>query len=455
MREDAVSVGKNDVASSSSPLNFSRIGVVGINFKTAPISVREHFARSITIDEVAKLGDPNVCEFVLLSTCNRVELYYYYETSSELSESVENVFRRTATGEQFKFYHHRGVSAVTHLFEVAGGLDSLVVGETQILSQVREAAKQSGKVCGPVLSKMFAKAYDCGRRLREENPNFTNGMKNSVSLSVLRFISNSFSQKSKPNILLVGSGKMIRLALALIDRRELGRVDVAARRRILNGIEADSVVPISDIGQTILDHKVDVVITATSADRFILSAQDLATGLTKELLILDISVPRNVDPKVGNLPGVTLLNLDDLKDSMADVQDLPTFAKLRSFISVRVGDFVNWLREYDEVAPVLGLLRKRAELIRAEEFENALSRMPDLAPSQRAVIEKMTERLTRRFLHEPTAKLKQMTRGQDAAKTRQYAEVLRELFSSSEENEEEGEEEKASSSALLIQEVET
>ncbi|MHB8567601.1 MAG: glutamyl-tRNA reductase [Nitrososphaerales archaeon] len=427
MREEAVPI--ND---DSSSLKASQIGVIGVNFKTAPISVRENLARKITLENVTKLKGVEDVELVLLSTCNRIEIYYYH-ISQKLAKSLENLFQITSK-EQFKFYHNKGIPAITHLFEVAAGLDSLVVGETQILLQVKEAVRSSMDTCGPVLSKMFAKAYEGGRKLREDDPEFAKGMKNSVSLAVLELISKMYSKVKKPNLLLVGSGKMVRLATASIDRSKLGSVIVAARRRVLNGLGADSIIPISDIGRTIVEQRIDVVITATSADEYILTHQDLKE-LAGHLLILDISVPRNVDPQVAKLPGVTLLNLDDLKGSVNE-EDLQIISGLQALISLKVKDFAGWFREYDEVAPLLAALRKKAEAIRVEEFENALSRMPNLTPMQKAVIDKMTERLVRRFLHEPTTKLKQMTKGYDSATAKQYTEAFRELFSMDSQEEE-------------------
>ena len=415
---------------------ISQIGVVGINFKTAPIAVREYLAKNITLERIAKSQDLADYESVLLSTCNRLEIYYR-EGTGKLAKSIIALFQQIPLKEQFRFYQYEGTTAVAHLFDVAVGLDSLVIGEAQILSQVREAARSSGKLCGPILSKMFMRAYECGKKLREENPEFSNGMKNSVSLHVLDLVTKRFEPlKKKPNLLLVGSGKMVRLAIASIDRSKLGTVDVAARRHILNGLEADSIVPLSGIGETIRRHKIDVVITATTAQEHILRAEDLG-DLPQDLLILDISVPRNVDPRVSKLPSVTLLNLDDLKETTLDLQDHSSFPKLRNSISLHVNDYVNWLKEYDEITPLLSALRKKVEAIREEEVQNALSRLPDLTVEQRLVMEKMTERIMRRFLHEPTEKLKQLAREYDGEKARQYTETLRELFSAVELEEDE------------------
>lgn len=415
---------------------ISQIGVVGINFKTAPIAVREYLAKNITLERIAKSQDLADYESVLLSTCNRLEIYYR-ERSGQLAKSIIELFQQVTLKEQFGFYHYEGTSAITHLFDVAVGLDSLVIGEAQILSQVREAARSSGKLCGPVLSKMFSRAFECGKKLREEDPEFSNGMKNSISLHVLDLITKRFEPlKKKPNLLLIGSGKMVRLAVASIDRSKLGTVDIAARRHLLNGLEADSIVLLSSIGEVIHSHKIDVVITATTAEEYILRPEHLG-DLIHDLLILDISVPRNVDPRVSKLPRITLLNLDDFKETALDFQNTSSFSKLRNSISLHVNDYANWLKEYDEITPLLSALRKKVEAIREEEVQNALSRIPNLTLEQQLVMEKMTERIVKRFLHEPTEKLKQLAREHDGEKARQYAEILQELFSTFELEDEE------------------
>lgn len=425
---------------------FTEIGVVGINFKTAPIAVREEFARSITVEKLAQLKSAreelSSAEIVLLSTCNRIEIYYYQSPpSSTLSKSFEELFQtKSSQRASFQIYHHVGIPAVNHLFEVATGLDSLVIGEAQILLQVREANKMSADqgLAGPIISKLFFKAYEVGRRAREDAPELSSGLNNSVSSAVLGLISQEYAEE-KPNLLLVGSGKMIKLAIGHIEKSRLGSIVVASRRPTLDGIKAaDSVAQLSQIGQVIVEKKIDVIITATSADDYVLKQDDLKGFLSLErspsrkLVIIDISVPRNVDPRIADYPGVTLLNLDDLKDhigSNEDTVDSDLAQKIKKSISLGASEFVAWMIEQNEIAPIMSVLRKKVEVIRSEEIENALSRMPDLTPEEKVVIERMTERLARRFLHGPTARLKGLTRRGEAGKAKQYTEAIWELFS--------------------------
>lgn len=416
---------------------WPQIGVVGISFKTTPIALRESVARQITIERIEELKsskeDFAESELALLSTCNRVEVYYGSLAPVQLHKSLESLFRLGGK-DSCDVYHYVGLRAARHLLSVATGLDSLVFGEAQILSQVNEANRVSleRKLSGPLLSKLFSKAYKSARRLREENPTFAKGLNSSVSHAILEIINRQYAG-AKPNLLLIGSGKMVRLAVSAIDRSKLGMVIVAARRKELDKIRADSIVQLSEIVQTIEEKEIDVVITATTAEDYILKKSDLEymnKKPNKHLLILDISVPRNVEPQIGRIPDVTLFNLDDLKGHIEspDIQDREIASKIKESILQQSNEFFSWMSEHNQIAPLMGVLRKRAETIRSEEVKNAFSRMSNLTPEQKAVIETMSERLLRRFLHEPTVRLKQLTRSEESRRAKLYSEVMSELF---------------------------
>lgn len=404
------------------------LGVIGTSFKTSSIESREKLAKHVTLEGITRLMKQESglvsSEIVLLSTCNRIEIYYYSDKNR-----VAKLLGRLL-GTESENYSITGDHAAKHLFEVAAGLDSLVIGETQILSQVREASRTSldRGSSSEVLSRLFSKAYDTAKAVRSENPRFSDGLNRSVSHAVLDLISRGYNAK-RPNLLLIGSGKMIRLAVSAIDKARIGNVVLAARRKPTGNLDADSFVGIADIHKTITDSKIDVIITATSADDYILLPEHLG-GISKPLLVLDISVPRNVDPRISELRGVTLLNLDDLKNKINARDDMGQTQGIRRQLQSGVDEFSKWLTEYEEIAPLLSSLRKKAEAIREEELENAFSRLPNLTPSQKQIIQKMTERLIRRFLHDPTMRIKQVSKIEGNEKARLYAEVIAELFSS-------------------------
>ncbi|MHB2035369.1 MAG: glutamyl-tRNA reductase [Nitrososphaerales archaeon] len=406
------------------------IGLIGISFKTSPIEMREELAKSITYESIGELvhNDPSLAgsEIVLISTCNRIEIYYYGDEAL-IAKSLKKLFDVNDSNSA-EIYHFTGDQAATHLFNVATGLDSLVIGEAQIFSQVKKASRVSSDLglSNSVMSRLFSKALKAARKVREQNPTFANGINNSVSHAVLELVSNRYRDK-KPNLLLIGSGKMIRLAIRSIIKSDLDRVVVAARRKEIDGIKADSIIGIADIARTIVERGIDVVITATASQDYILNAKDLMNN-RNPLLILDISVPRNVDPNVGKLQNVSLLNLDDLKDIIKNPTDYALTPKVRKELSREVAEFSSWLADYEEIAPLLSSLRKKAETIREEEVGNALNRMPSLTDNQKAIIEKMSERLIKRFLHDPTLRLKHLSRVEGNQKAKVYAEAISELF---------------------------
>lgn len=404
------------------------LGVIGTSFKSSSIEFREDLARRVSLETINQLvrDDHSLTgsEIVLLSTCNRIEIYYYGE-KSRITRALQKFFKNDSD-----IYHLVGEEATRHLFEVAAGLDSLVIGETQILSQVKEASKSSADrgLSAEVLSRLFAKAYESARRVREQNEKFSNGLNNSVSHAVLDLISRYFDGK-KPNLLLIGSGKMIRLAVGAIQKKHIGTVVLAARRTPLEKLVADSFIGLNDISTAISKNRIDVIITATSSEDYLVRAGHLK-DVKRPLLILDISVPRNVDPQVAQIDGVTLLNLDDLKDRIDNPVLGNQTQKVRKELFSGATEFSNWLSDYEEIAPLLSSLRKKAEAIREEELENAFSRLPNLTPNQKLVIEKMSERLIRRFLHDPTIRIKQLSKIEGNEKAKIYAEVITELFSS-------------------------
>jgi glutamyl-tRNA reductase len=430
--EETLSETKSSTERPLVEISARSLGVLGISFKTAPISTHEQLAKRVTLEAIEDLAanEPGLVgsEIVLVSTCNRIEIYYYGDEFL-LARSLRKLFAgENSSGSDL--YHFTSDQATTHLFSVAAGLDSLVIGEVQILSQVNEAMKLSADrgLSAEVMSRLFSKAYKTALKVREQNPMFATCVNGSVSQAVLSLISKRYGSK-KPNLLLIGSGKMIRLAISSIVRSDLGQVVVAARRKSVEGLKADSIVGIADIGNTIVAKRIDVVITATSSQEYILRAEDLES-VHDPLLILDISMPRNIDPNIGGLKNVTLLNLDDLKDRIDNPADDILVSKIKKELSRGVTEFSSWLADYEEIVPLLSSMRKNVEAIRQEEVANTLSRMPNLSDSQRATIEKMSERLINRFLHEPTLRLKHLSRTEGNSNAKIYAAAITELFSS-------------------------
>ncbi len=427
----------------------TRVGVIGVNFKTAPIEVREKLSRLVTIEALEKLQKENRSssdvESLLLSTCNRVEVYFASEDLAVSRNLFTNLFLADSIDQNQKIdyhtYEYADERAIEHIYEVASGLDSLIVGEAQILQQVKQASRVASekKLSGPILAKLFSRAYTTGKEIREAYPRFTNGFRNSVSLSVVELIADHFRNRVGPNILLVGSGKMIKIAIGSLDNLSPNRVIVASRRNSPDSIRADKIIPISDIGKTILEDNIDVIITATTSSDYVIAKDELEpfSKQNRQLLILDISVPRNVDPRIAKLhPSVKLINLDDLKEIVTnpelEAEKSPEkrkeLASIHRSIEARTNEFMFWLKESSDITPIMAQLRKKADSIRTEELQNAISRLQDLSPEEKLVVQRMSERIIRRFLHEPTANLKKVARNGESRKSREYASLLKNLF---------------------------
>ena len=428
----------------------TRVGVIGVNFKTGPIEVREKLGKLVTVEALEKLQKENrssgETESVLLSTCNRVEVYFASEDLVATRGLFTNLFLAESIDQNQKVdyhtYEYADERAIEHIFDVASGLDSLIMGEAQILLQVKLASATASekKLSGPILAKLFSKAYTTGKEIREAYPIFTNGFKNSVSLSVVELISDHFRDRPGPNILLVGSGKMIKLAVGSLDNLSPGKVIVASRRNSSEAIHADKIIPVSDIGKTILEENIDVILTGTTANDYVITPRDIEpfSKKNRQLLILDISVPRNVDPQIARMyPNVKLINLDDLKEIVTnpelEAEKSPERRKelnsIHRSIEARTNEFMFWLKESSEVTPIMAQLRKKADSIRAEELQNAISRLEDLTPEEKLVVQRMSERIIRRFLHEPTTNLKKVARSGESRRSREYAALLKSLFS--------------------------
>lgn len=431
----------------------TRIGVIGVSFKTANIEVRERLCKVVTIEALEKLQresrrtSSSESECLILSTCNRIEVYFASENLLEARNIFTSLFLDETTDQNHKTDYHTyefaDERAIEHIYKVASGLDSLIVGEAQILQQVKEslAIANEKRLSGPILGKLFSKAYTVGKEIRETFPRFANGFKNSVSLSVVELIADYYREgRKRPTVLLVGSGKMIKLVIGSLEELAPAQVILASRRNSPSSIQADKIISISEIGKAIIEDKVDVIITATTSSDYVITPAEMKTisSEDRELLILDISVPRNVDPRITELyHNVKLINLDDLKEIVTnpelEAEKSPEkreeLAAINRSIEARAKEFIFWLKETSDITPILVLLRKKADTIRAEELQNAISRMRDLSPEEKLVLHRMSERIIRRLLHEPTLNLRKVARNGESRKSREYAALLKNLFS--------------------------
>ena len=413
--------------------------VVGLNHRTVPLDLLERM--TIPASRLPKaLADltsrEHINEAVVLSTCNRIEVYVLAEKFHGAYQDIRNFFAEVSHVAPEEFSDHLTSlydgDAARHLFSVASGLDSAVLGEHEILGQVRkswETASTEGAV-GPVLNTLFRHSLEVGKRVRTETAISRNIT--SVSQAAVAMATERLGGLGGRQVLIVGAGEMgeglaralhgggvagIRVANRTWDRA----VEVAGR---LGG----EPVRLDDLPHHLAE--VDVLLTSTGASAAILEHGDLASVVGerhgRELLVVDIAVPRDVDPTAGEIEGVTLLDMDDLRE----FADVGIRERQREVTAVHAILDVELDRYVDEstarsVAPLVASLRARGDLVRSGELQRLVARLGDLDDRQRDAVEALAAGIVGKLLHEPTVRLKDAT---GTARGERLAEALRDLF---------------------------
>jgi len=376
-------------------------------------------------------------EAVILSTCNRIEVYALTyerkENTSTLLLTMLSDWGRTSVDELAKHaYTLNDEAAASHLFAVASGLDSLVLGEQQIQLQVRNAVKISEEACasGRVLSELFHTADRFATRLRKEiGLGFDGSSVSSAAISLLT----SHCQKAN-SLLIVGAGKMITVAAdrlkatiheILITNRTPQRAEALAK--CMSGIPW----PFDEIPSAL--ERVDAVLTFTSSNEYVISAADISLAIQKrsnrELILIDGSVPRNIDPQAAVISGVQLYNIDDLAPFAGKIPE-HKILEAGLMIDQEVSKFSTKFRSY-QANDTLKELHQLAENIRQEELSRALNRMAKFSNRQKEIIDVLTRRIINKLLYEPTACVKEHAGRGDGES---FDLIIRELFAISKEN---------------------
>ena len=421
------------------------IVVVGVDHTTAPIALREQLTCSARqIPHVLERAKAIAQECVLLSTCNRIELYAVCTEVHPQRELLLHILSETKELPLAELEAHcytlLDEQAVSHLLGVACGLYSLVPGEPQIQGQVAEALEvaQGGGSAGPITSALFRAALVTGKRARNETAISRNAA--SVSHVAVQLARHLFPELQNAHVLLIGSGQMSEVAarnlldngaqqLVIINRTHANAVDLAETL----GATHRSFAELSD---ALVDA--DVVISSTKAPRALITPERMQPVLEKRngrsLLLIDIALPRDIDPEVGSFPGVHLYNLDDLQ---AQVERgislrLQEVERVHTIISEEVAVFERWLSSLS-VTGTISDLRHSIELLRQQELTRAMrSLAPTLSEREAVVVQELTTRLVNKMLHAPTLRLKEAAAdGQGHV----YAEALRYLFDLEEHDE--------------------
>jgi glutamyl-tRNA reductase len=413
--------------------------VVGANFRSAPLELLERLAIDVERRPKALAGLldlEHVHEAVVVSTCNRVEVYTaisrFHGAAGDVRRFLADLHGLGLEEFASHLYDYYEERAVQHLFAVAAGVDSMVVGEAQILGQVREAfqAAQAERTVGPVLSALFARAIKVGRRARSET-GIGAGLASTVTVG-LRVAGRQLGGLAGRRALLVGAGGVARLAGRALREAGAGELVVANRTAATGAALARELggraVPLERVTDELA--LADLTVAATAGTTPTVTAAAVADALARRagpgpLVLLDLGVPRDVEPEVRGLGGIVLADLDALR-AVLETDEGPRreVERVRGLIARETAAFMGGQREA-RLVPTIRALRARAEQVRQQELAKASARLAGLDERQRAAVEAVTRGLVNKLLHDPMVRGKTLAARPDGDL---YVAALRELY---------------------------
>ncbi len=424
----------------SPPEPRTHLLLLGASHHSAPVDVRERldFSAGRIEDALAALvARPGIGEAVVLSTCNRSELYVtctdVAETRRPLTELLTGPHQVPAEVLEPHLYSHVDGGVAQHLFRVAAGLDSLVVGEPQILGQVKDAlAVATDQHCtGPLLNRLFHSSFAVGKRVRTETG--LAGGAVSVSYAAVSLARKIFGDLAPLQVLLLGAGEMTKLTALHLRSQQVRKIVIASRTPAhANALAAEidgTAIPWSTHTEAVADS--DIVITATGSPEPILTRAavqaSMRTGRDRPLFIIDIAVPRDVEVAAGQIEQVFLYNIDDLSSIVRDnlARRKAEIDQAEAIVASEVAQFEAWLRSRRAI-PTVVALRQRFEAIRRSELQRLEPKIATLPPEARARIEEITRLLVEKLLLTPTTELKAAS---DQETVLAYSDALSRLFS--------------------------
>jgi len=419
-------------------MSVDTIQILGVNHKTAPIAIRERLSFPDDPEApFATLKAIDVCdEFCFLSTCNRVEVIYTSGKQEEAALAVRrflfsNCDVSAEEAEEYT-YLHQGSAAIHHLFRVASSLDSMVVGEPQILGQLKDAYRKSGDRGGPgvILNRMLHKAFSVAKRIRTETD--IGGHAVSISYAAVELAKKIFGKLENKKVLLVGAGEMAELAAehlvnqgvaeVIVANRTLERAITLARCFKGSAVSLAELIPQLEV--------VDIMLSSTGAPGFILHKDDMKPVMRKRrnrpLFLIDIAVPRDLDPKLNDLENVYLYDVDDLNNvvEMNKSEREQEAGVAERIVSEDSLKFLQWLDNM-ELSPTITALMRKADGIRKAELKKTFSHL-DLRKKKKKSIDKLTGSIINKLLHDPILFLKE---NHTAEQKQQKLDLTRRMFS--------------------------
>ncbi len=415
------------------------ITVVGMNHKTAPVELRERlsFQEQQLPQSFERLrGIKGIKESAILSTCNRVEVYSVFKPQTS---NMEDIYIFLSDFHQvpvhvFKpcVYEFSDGGAIRHIFRVASSLDSMVIGEPQILGQFKDAygLATQNKATGVILNRLFHKAFSVAKRVRTETRIANSAV--SISFAAVELAKKIFDDLSACRVMLIGAGEMCELAAKHFINAGIYEIYITNRtyNRAIALAEDFGGEAIPFDTYNALFEKVDIVLTSTGATEPIVTAEVVSQAMKRRknrpMFFIDIAVPRDVEEKVHTLSNVYLYDIDDLKEVVTINQKEREREARRAekIIEEEVAQFLRWMDNL-EVVPTIRQLRERADDIRKAELQKTLSKLKDLSEDDREAINRLTQAIVNKLLHGPSILLKQTEKNGSGSPV---VEIVRKMF---------------------------
>lgn len=401
--------------------------VIGLNHKTADVDLREKLAFNGPkleegIRQIRAL--PEIRETIIISTCNRVEIYLTVKDVAKAFEAVKDFFVRffeiRKESLDNALYLYDDMQAVRHIFRVSSSLDSMVVGEPQILGQLKDAFEFAleRKTTGVLLNRLLKKAISVAKRIRTETKIAENAV--SISFAAVELARKIFDDLPEKSFMLLGAGEMAELAAKHMMNNGVKNIVIANRTyetgcnlaKEFNGRAIKFDAYLDELAH------MDILICSTGAQKYVLMKDQMQKVMkerkNRPVFLIDISVPRNIDPEINDLDNVYLYDVDDLK-GVVDTNILERqkeAKKAEEIIEEEIETFKKWLSSLDSV-PVVIALREKAEAIKKEEVEKLLNRLPEIGEKEKKAIEGLASSIINKLIHAPTVALREDSEDRD------------------------------------------
>jgi glutamyl-tRNA reductase len=412
---------------------------IAINHHTAPVDLREalHLNENEVRAVISEFKGNLFTEGLIISTCNRTEIYGVPAKKDITQKDIIKFLLNkkeviNIKEENFRLYSSK--EALGHLFEVISGIDSMLIGDNQIYKQVKDSFMISEEMqfCGFLMKRLFDHAVKVGKRAIHETEISEGAV--TVSYAAVQLIEKIFSGLTKKSALVIGAGETGEIAAKHLREKHIGRLVITNRtieraEKLATGLNAE-ILPYSTYKNSL--HEFDIILSATSAETYILTKEDLSAAMKRRnyssLVLMDIAIPRDVDPRVKDLDYVFYHDIDALNIIVEQNLQKRRFEipKVKEIIREELESFISWYSSL-EASPTIKILRDTFENIRAEEVEKNINRF---SPEDREKLEVITKRIINKLLHNPTIELKKMMEenGSGPAETARKISIIREIF---------------------------